>query len=74
MLSTMMDVQLTVTALMRYGASAYGDREVVTCTEDGSRRQSYAQTGTRAGRDGLTAALGPHPCWVPLAGQHSLRS
>jgi fatty-acyl-CoA synthase len=48
--STMMDVQLTVTALMRYGTSAYGDREVVTCTEDGSRRQSYAETGARAAR------------------------
>jgi len=48
--STMMDTQLTVTALMRYGISAYGDREVVTCTQDGSRRQSYAQTGARAAR------------------------
>jgi len=48
--STMMDMQLTVTALMRYGISAYGDREVVTCTQDGSRRQSYAQTGARAAR------------------------
>jgi fatty-acyl-CoA synthase len=46
----MMDVQLTVTALMRYGTSAYGDREVVTCTGDGSRRQSYAETGARAAR------------------------
>src|ERR1022692_1233378 len=48
--STMMDVQLTVTALMRHGISAYGDREVVTCTADGSRRQTYAQTGARAAR------------------------
>jgi len=46
----MMDVQLTVTALMRFGTSAYGDREVVTCTADGSRRQSYAQTGRRSAR------------------------
>jgi fatty-acyl-CoA synthase len=43
----MMDVPLTVTALMRYGTTAYGDREVVTCTTDGLRRQSYAQTGAR---------------------------
>ncbi len=50
MRSTMMDVQLTVTALMRFGTSAYGDREVVTCTADGSRRQSYAQTGRRSAR------------------------
>src|SRR6266704_4753195 len=48
--STMMDVQLTVTALMRYGTSAYGDREVVTCTTEGTRRQTYAQTGARAAR------------------------
>ena len=27
-----MDVPLTVSALMRYGTSAYADREVVTCT------------------------------------------
>jgi fatty-acyl-CoA synthase len=45
--STMMDVPLTVTALMRYGTTAYGDREVVTCTTDDLRRQSYAQTGAR---------------------------
>ena len=50
MRSTMMDMQLTVTALMRYGISAYGDREVVTCTQDGSRRQTYTQTGARAAR------------------------
>jgi fatty-acyl-CoA synthase len=48
--STMMDVPLTVTALMRYGTSAYADREVVTCTSAGTRRQSYGVTGTRAAR------------------------
>jgi fatty-acyl-CoA synthase len=46
--STMMDVPLTVTRIMRYGSTVYGDREVVTCTASGSRRQSYAQTGARA--------------------------
>ncbi len=51
MLSTMMDVPLTVTSLMRYGTSIYGDSEVVTATADGGvRRQSYAQTGARAAR------------------------
>ena len=30
MLSTMMDVPLTVTALMRYGTTVYGDSQVVT--------------------------------------------
>ncbi len=45
-----MDVPLTVTALMRYGTSAYGDREVVTCTRAATRRQSYGVTGARAAR------------------------
>jgi fatty-acyl-CoA synthase len=48
--STMMDVPLTVTALMRYGTSAYADREVVTCTTAGTRRQTYGVTGVRAAR------------------------
>ncbi|HEV2242845.1 MAG TPA: AMP-binding protein, partial [Streptosporangiaceae bacterium] len=50
MQSTMMDVPLTVAALMRYGTSAYADREVVTCTSAGTRRQSYGVTGVRAAR------------------------
>jgi fatty-acyl-CoA synthase len=44
----MMDVPLTVQAIMRYGTSAYADREVVTCTSSGTRRQSYGETGARA--------------------------
>jgi fatty-acyl-CoA synthase len=48
--STMMDVPLTISAIMRYGTTVYGDREVVTCTEDGTRRQSYAETGARVAR------------------------
>jgi fatty-acyl-CoA synthase len=48
--STMMDVPLTVAALMRYGTTSFGDREVVTATEAGTRRQSYAQTGARVAR------------------------
>jgi fatty-acyl-CoA synthase len=48
--STMMDVPLTVTAILRYGSSAYGGREVVTWTGDGSRRQTYAETAARAAR------------------------
>jgi fatty-acyl-CoA synthase len=48
--STMMDVSLTVTGIMRYGTALYGGREVVTCTGDGTRRQTYAHTGTRAAR------------------------
>ncbi len=50
MRSTMMDVPLTVTRILRYGSTAYGDREVVTCTPTGTRRQTYAQTGARAAR------------------------
>jgi fatty-acyl-CoA synthase len=46
----MMDVPLTVTSLMRYGTSAYADREVVTCTSSGSRRQDYGTAGARAAR------------------------
>jgi fatty-acyl-CoA synthase len=53
--STMMDVPLTVAALMRYGTSFYGERLIVTATEDGTRRQTYAETGRRAAR--LAGAL-----------------
>ena len=50
MQSTMMDGPLTIAGLMRYGTSAYADREVVTCTPDGTRRQTYAVTAARAAR------------------------
>ena len=50
MRSTMMDFPLTVTSIMRYGSSAYGGREVVTWTGEGSRRQTYEQTAGRAAR------------------------
>jgi fatty-acyl-CoA synthase len=46
--STMMDVPLTVTRILQYGSSAFGDTEVVTWTGSGSRRRTYAQTGERA--------------------------
>src|SRR5215813_3033232 len=46
----MMDLPLTVTAILRYGNGLYGGREVVTCTEDAARRQTYAGTATRAAR------------------------
>jgi fatty-acyl-CoA synthase len=48
--STMMDIPLTITSIMRYGTSAFGDREVVTCMEDGARRRTYAEAGRRAAR------------------------
>ena len=50
MRSTMMDVPLTVTGIMKYGTGLYGGREVVTCTGDGTRRQTYATTGARGAR------------------------
>jgi fatty-acyl-CoA synthase len=50
MRSTMMDIPLTITSIMRYGTSVFGDREVVTCTEDGTRRRTYAEAGRRAAR------------------------
>jgi len=45
--STMMDVPLTVTAIMRHGTTAYADSEVVSLTSSGSRRQTYRETGRR---------------------------
>ncbi|HYB47116.1 MAG TPA: AMP-binding protein, partial [Streptosporangiaceae bacterium] len=48
MRSTMMEIPLTITSIMRYGTSIFGDREVVTCTEDGTRRRTYAEAGLRA--------------------------
>ena len=50
MRSTMMDIPLTVTSIMRYGTSVYGDSEVVTCAGDGTRRRTYAAAGRRAAR------------------------
>jgi fatty-acyl-CoA synthase len=48
--STMMDVPLTVTAIMRHGTTAYADAEVVSATAAGSRRQTFAETGARAAK------------------------
>ena len=50
MRSTMMDVPLTVTRMMRYGTTVYGEREVVTYAPGGSRRQTYAETGVRVAK------------------------
>src|SRR5271166_4535264 len=46
----MMDIPLTVTRIMQYGSSVFGDREVVTYSVGENRRQSYAQTGIRAAK------------------------
>jgi fatty-acyl-CoA synthase len=50
MLSTMQDFPLTITSIMRYGTTAFGSSEVATATDDGMRRQSYADLGRRAAR------------------------
>jgi fatty-acyl-CoA synthase len=47
----MMDFQLTVSAIMRYGTTVFGDKEVVTCAgEEPPRRRTYAAVGERAAR------------------------
>jgi fatty-acyl-CoA synthase len=49
--STMMDYPLTITTILRYGTTVFGDKEVVTCAGDEpSRRRSYADVGTRSAR------------------------
>ena len=50
MRSTMMDVPLTVTSIMRYGTTAYRDQEVLTNTGDGVRRETYGEVARRAAR------------------------
>jgi fatty-acyl-CoA synthase len=49
--STMMDFPLTVTSILRYGTTAFGDKEVVTCAGDEpARRRTYTAVGERAAR------------------------
>ncbi len=49
--STMMDTPLTVTSIMRYGTTAFGTKEVVTCAGEGPpRRRDYATVGERSAR------------------------
>ena len=50
MRSTMMDVPLTVTSIMRYGTTAFRDKEVLTNTGDGIRRETYGEVARRAAR------------------------
>ena len=47
MLSTMQDAPLSIAQLLRHGASVHGASEVVTWTESGPRRVSYADVGKR---------------------------
>jgi fatty-acyl-CoA synthase len=46
--STMQDAQLTIGSLMTHGTTVHGDSEVVTATQDGTRRRTYAEVGRRA--------------------------
>ena len=49
--STMQDFQLTVSVIMRYGATVFGDKEVVTAAGDEPpRRRTYASVGERTAR------------------------
>ena len=70
MRSTMMDVPLTVTALMRYGTTAYGDREVVTCTGDGTRRPDLRRDRRRA-RPGWRTRCAAS-AWTATSGSRTL--
>ncbi len=47
MLSTMQDAPLSIAQLLRHGATVHGGAEVVTWTESGPRRRSYAEVGRR---------------------------
>ncbi|MQY05116.1 fatty acid--CoA ligase [Actinomadura macrotermitis] len=55
MLSTMQDFPLTITSILRHGASVFGSAEVRTWTGEGTRSRSYAEVGARAAR--LAGAL-----------------
>jgi acyl-CoA synthetase (AMP-forming)/AMP-acid ligase II len=44
----MMDVPLTVTSIVRYGTTHFRDKEVLTNTGEGVRRQTYGELARRA--------------------------
>ncbi len=50
MRSTMQDFPLSIASILRHGVDVYGDSQVVTWGENGSRRLSYADLGTRVAR------------------------
>lgn len=47
MFSTMQDAPLSIAQLLRHGSTVHGGAEVVTWTESGARRRSYAEVGRR---------------------------
>ncbi len=48
--STMQDVPLTITTIMRYACTVHGDRTVTTATGDGYRHITYRELGEQAAR------------------------
>ncbi|TQC44403.1 fatty acid--CoA ligase [Rhodococcus sp. WS4] len=47
MLSTMQDAPLSIARLLTHGSRVHGDAEVVTWTDTGPRRRTYAEVGRR---------------------------
>ncbi|MGW4477928.1 long-chain fatty acid--CoA ligase [Rhodococcus triatomae] len=47
MLSTMQDAPLSIAQLLRHGSTVHGGAEVVTWTDAGPQRRSYAEVGRR---------------------------
>ena len=45
--STMQDVPLTITAIMRYACDVHGDRTVTTATGDGYRQHDLSRSVSR---------------------------
>ncbi len=60
--STMQDRPLTITELMRHGATVYADSVVTTYEGDGARQATYAEVAANAARlAGALAGLGVRP-------------
>ena len=50
--STMMDFPLTITTIMRYGTTVFGDKEVVTCAGDAAGQAAERTRPSASGRPG----------------------
>ncbi|KNX36072.1 fatty acid--CoA ligase [Luteipulveratus halotolerans] len=48
MKSTMQTTPLLISSLLRFGTTAHAESEVITWTDDGARRTTYGEVGTRA--------------------------
>ena len=46
--STMQSPPLLISQILRFGSTIHATQEVVTCTEDGTRRMTYAEVGRRS--------------------------